>query len=460
MKKKSFRLFSHYQLILNQFQWKYAIALLAIALLSLCCQLLTQNYLSNQYSDAHLINYAAKLRSDSQTMIKYALLMEQDKNFRVNSKDFSNTYKQWLATHKSLRYGNDFLNIPENGNEKIEELFAIIDSPYRRMIEAGEEICLLIKEKGQAGLPDMQPHLAQLLEYEKTYLLGMEMIVFEYDLISREKIQSLKQLEWWLFSLLVVCLLLEAFLIFLPLHKRFSQTFNELLESNKAARELSSRLQKIRSDAMLMGESKERKRISSEIHDGIGQMLTSLKMRVEMLEEQEAIPKEALTEIREMTAGIVKETRRICSELLPSILDDFGLKSAVYELCKTIRETTHSKVELCDELEEGVLTKQQEVILYRILQEAVNNVVKHAHASLLRLEMELDAENVYVRVIDNGCGFHAKLDNMYKGETTPLYGLGLVNMKERTEALGGRFKLDSVVGKGTIIELSIPIEVE
>lgn len=462
MNKKKILNSSRYQFILNLFQFRYAVALLAIALLSLCCQLLIQNYLSYQYADAHLINYAAKLRSDSQTLVKYALLMRQSekRDFQIYSIDFTNSYKQWGATHKSLRYGNDFLNIPENGNAKLEELFVIIDSPYQKMIEAGSEISQLIESQGEAGLAAMNPYIEQLLAYEKSYLLGMEMIVFEYDLISRQKIERLKRLEWWLFALLVGCLLLEALFIFLPLHRRLSNTFRELLESNQAARDLSSRLQKIRSDAMLMGETRERKRISSEIHDGIGQMLTSLKMRVEMVEEEGDIPKEALAEIREMTLGIVKETRRICAELLPSILDDFGLKPAIHELCKSIRQTTTLEVLLYDELEEGVLTKQQEVILYRILQEAINNVVKHAHASQLRLEMELDAEHVYVRVVDNGCGFHVKLAGMYDGQITTLYGLGLVNMKERTEALGGRFLLESAVGKGTTIALTIPIEIE
>ena len=93
----------NYQHILKQFQWKYAIALLVIALLSLFCQLLIQNYLTNQYSDSHLINYAAKLRSDSQTLVKYALLLTDGKNYRTDGKDFTNTFKQWNDPHKALR---------------------------------------------------------------------------------------------------------------------------------------------------------------------------------------------------------------------------------------------------------------------------------------------------------------------------------------------------------------------
>ena len=148
---------------------------------------------------------------------------------------------------------------------------------------------------------------------------------------------------------------MEALLIFLPLHKQLRTTFVNLLESNRASHEMASRLQKIRSDAILTGETRERKRISTEIHDGIGQMLTALKMRIEMLEEQDELKGVMLADIREMTVTIVKETRRVCSELLPNILDDFGLKSAIRELCKTVRENSKIEVELHDEIEEGVL---------------------------------------------------------------------------------------------------------
>ena len=230
--------------------WKYAVALLVIALLSLCCQLLIQNYLANQYSDSHLINYAAKLRSDSQTMVKYALLLEEGKNYRTDSKDFTNTFKQWGATHKSRRRGNDFLNIPENGNEKIEELFVIIDNPYQKMLDAGTEICRIVEKREVRDTALVRPYVKQLLDSEKTYLLGMEMIVFEYDLTSKDNITSLQRLEWWLFCILVLCLLLEAIIIFLPLHRRLRRTFEDLLESNRASREMANRLQKIRADAI------------------------------------------------------------------------------------------------------------------------------------------------------------------------------------------------------------------
>ncbi len=449
----------NYQHILKQFQWKYAIALLAIALISLCSQIFIQNYLSNQYSDSHLINYAAKLRSDSQTLVKYSLLLERGNNYRTDGKDFTNTFKQWTATHKSLRNGNDFLNIPANADKMIDELFTIIDVPYQNMLDAGNEICKIVEQRNIADTVAIKPLVKQLLDNEKSYLLGMEMIVFEYDLTSKENITKLQQLEWWLFAIVIVCLLLEALIIFLPLHRQLKNSFENLLESNRASHEMASRLQKIRSDAILTGETRERKRISSEIHDGIGQMLTALKMRIEMLEDKDEIKGNMLNEIHEMTVTIVKETRRVCAELLPNILDDFGLKSAIKELSKTVRENTKIEVVLHDEIEEGVMTKQQEVIIYRVLQEAINNVMKHAQASRMEISTETDAENIYIEVKDNGKGFRVKIDEVYNGQGSGIHGLGLLNMKERTEMLGGKFHVASIPGKGSTISFIIPYHV-
>lgn len=452
----------NYQSTLKLYHWMYASALASIAIISLSCQLLIQNYLSNQISDTHLINYASKLRSDSQTLVKYALLMQQGKDLKDNSKDFNNTLEQWRTTHNSLRKGNTFLNIPPNGNEEIEALFDIIDKTFREMTDACEHIRALT---GNAHADSLQadaiaPYINQLLKHEKSYLLGMEMIVFDYDLISQENIRFMKRMEWILFAVLFLCLILEAFVIFLPLSRKLSKAFESVLESNRTSREMANRLQRIRSESMLAGETKERKRISTEVHDGIGQMLTALRMKIEMLESLPTNDKRLLNEIHEMTADIIKETRRVCSELLPSVLDDFGLRAAIKDLCKNIRSAVSMQIDLQDELEEGLLSKQKEVIVYRILQEAINNAVKHSHATRLTLLLEADAETMYIRTEDNGIGFHVDMDKIYEKRHSGMFGNGLVNMKERTELLGGKFHIASAPGKGTVIELEIPLNID
>ena len=105
------------------------------------------------------------------------------------------------------------------------------------------------------------------------------------------------------------------------------------------------------------------------------------------------------------------------------------------------------------------MTKQQEVIIYRVLQEAINNVMKHAQASRMEISTETDAENIYIEVKDNGKGFRVKIDEVYNGQGSGIHGLGLLNMKERTEMLGGKFHVASIPGKGSTISFIIPYHV-
>ena len=188
-------------------------------------------------------------------------------------------------------------------------------------------------------------------------------------------------------------------------------------------------------------------------------METALKKRIEMIEERDEIKGVMPEDDREMTVAIVKDTLRVWSELLPNILDEFGFKAAIRELCKTVRENSKIEVELHDEIEEGVLSKQQDVIIYRILQEAINNVMKHAQASKLEITTEADAENIYIEISDNGVGFRVKIDEIYDGQGSGIHGLGLLNMKERTEMLDGKFNIVSTPGRGTTISLKIPYHI-
>jgi PAS domain S-box-containing protein len=594
-----------YHQTIKLYNWVYLVALSAVAIISFSCQMLIQNYLSNQRSDTHLINYASKLRSDSQSLVKYALLLEKDKNNKSNQKDFYNNLRQWKETYRSLREGSDFLNIPHNENQELEELFVIIDKPYGEIVTASELMYEALLSNDSAQSADISQYVDVLLKNEKSYHLGMEMIVFDYDRMLRNNIDFLRKLEWILFSIIIVCLILEAFLIFRPLAKKLQASFADMMDTEKYSRklideiqeankklehshkelrevnfalekatylvktdvhgniiyandkycnvtrysmaELHSKplfynnmgeeksiiynhienedvknevwqgeifdhasdgtgfwmnvtlmpifnnkgqlyryyaicfditkrkqvetelrllmeekmkqkdvLQKIRSESMIAGEERERKRIASEIHDDIGQMLTALKMRMEMIESSNRNSKQELVEIKEIIISIIRETRKICTELLPSVLNDFGLNAAVTDLLKTIDSSTALKTELHYDMEDGLLTNLQETVVYRILQEAANNVVKHANAKNIVISMTSDVENIYIKVEDDGIGFKANLNALYNQEE--LHSTyGLISMKERADLLGAKFEIHSEIGKGTSIELDIPL---
>ena len=157
---------------------------------------------------------------------------------------------------------------------------------------------------------NISQYLPALINAEKIYLLGMEMIVFEYDRQLSNNIRFLKKLEWTLFLILIASLCGEAFLIFLPLSRKLNSSFRDLYDSEKKSSALACELslvnaqletsrqeiikhndhiQKVRSELIIMGQERERKRIAAEIHDGIGQMLTALKMKIGMLEDADSV---------------------------------------------------------------------------------------------------------------------------------------------------------------------------
>lgn len=583
----------------------YAIALSVIAIISIVSQLLIQSYLGNQLHDTHLINFATRLRSNSQSLTRLALLLESERSNRTHRKDFQNILMQLQKTHESLKHGNEFLNIPENNNVELIELFKIIESPYQEMIDAAWAIVALTDYNKQKKLDrkGLEKHIDQLLISEKAYFLGMEMIVFDYDRISRKNVISLKKIEYYLLASVIILLLLEAYFIFRPLAKRIRQSFEELTDSEKNAHLLAKELKeanqilekshhdlrdinftlekatyfvkidvegkvlyandkychitkyemsgllgrplfynevthneniiydhiqdpirrnevwqgeifdqasdgtdfwlevtlmpvvdtkgqpyqylvigiditkrkktekelhhlmqeklknqqelkKVKLQSMVAGQEKERKRVAVEIHDGIGQMLTSLKMKIEMLEEEHPSVFEENHDVDNMIRNIIGESRRICGELLPSVLEDFGLKSAIEDLVLSIQQSTNLHIQLIDNYEIEKMDMEIEMGVFRILQESLNNIMKHADAQNISILIESDAEFITLEVMDNGIGFDYSSQVLLSSGTNSY---GLANMQERAELMGAKWTLDSQLGKGTNITLEVPI---
>jgi hypothetical protein len=215
--------------------------------------------------------------------------------------------------------------------------------------------------------------------------------------------------------------------------------------------------QKIKSYAIINGQEKERKRVAAEIHDGIGQMLTSLRMKLEQIEDRTEAPDPEVLMVNHMLTRLITETRRICSDLLPSVLEDFGLHSAIEDLVKTCKDADRKPEFLLDtNLRQTKLSRELEISVYRILQEGLNNVIKHAQASRVEIYIDDSGEYLNLMIKDNGKGF------FYDSQQLHLKNLarkmnGIRGMKERAELLGGTFTISAEPGKGAIIQLEIPL---
>jgi PAS domain S-box-containing protein len=211
--------------------------------------------------------------------------------------------------------------------------------------------------------------------------------------------------------------------------------------------------QKIRSKSIIQGQEEERKRMAIEVHDGLGQMLTALKFNCEALNDK--IPENQLvvSNMKSLLHQIIIETRRISSNLLPTVFEDFGLVPALKEMIRSVEAFSNAKIKLFfGDTPLKRLSNEIEIAIYRVAQEAINNALKHSDATEIEISYTQDAEFVYLGVRDNGKGIENEKD------LDKRRGNGLRNMRERARLVEGRLTIDSNFETGTRIVLEIPIE--
>ncbi|HEY1316141.1 MAG TPA: GAF domain-containing protein [Gaiella sp.] len=195
----------------------------------------------------------------------------------------------------------------------------------------------------------------------------------------------------------------------------------------------------------------ERKRLARELHDETGQALTSILLGLKPLEQTAATDEDraAVASLRELVVSTLQDVRRLAVELRPSALDDFGLSTAVERLAETFRDNTGMRVDLEAQLGNARLPTEVETTLYRIVQEALANIVKHAEATHVSILLTRKEHSVAAVVEDDGKGFDTK--------DTGRDVLGLVGMRERVGLVGGRLVIESAEGSGTTIAAEVPI---
>lgn len=224
------------------------------------------------------------------------------------------------------------------------------------------------------------------------------------------------------------------------------------------AQEISEKLkqQTARTTAIVETQEDERRRIARELHDGLGQMLVAAKFNLEVLQEKLDEPEslKRLSDVKEVLNSVMKETRRIAYNLMPSVLEDFGLGPALNFLCEQVSKTSCLPIVFHTHNSLGRLPVSTEIGLYRIAQEALNNIVKHADARQVHVQVFLKHKRIRMTIEDDGKGFTVTPWSM---RTFTQSGNGLFNMRERAESLGGTFAIHSRPGHGTEIIVETPI---
>jgi signal transduction histidine kinase len=215
--------------------------------------------------------------------------------------------------------------------------------------------------------------------------------------------------------------------------------------------DLSRRVARTTVQRIVGGQEQERRRLSRELHDETGQALTSILLGLKSIEDAEGTERfpTALAGLREIVVATLQDVRRLAVELRPKALDDFGLVAALDRLTSSFEEQTGIDTHLESRLPEARLPSEIETVLYRVVQEALTNVVKHAHAEHVSVLLHAKAGRVAVVIEDDGRGFATG------GEPA---GIGLLGMRERVALVGGNVILESSAGVGTTIVVEVPQE--
>jgi PAS domain S-box-containing protein len=211
------------------------------------------------------------------------------------------------------------------------------------------------------------------------------------------------------------------------------------------------------STRLINAQEKERKRIAIELHDELGQSLIGLKFQLSSFQKKLGGNRKALEqEIRQAANSIdlmTENVKRLSRDLRPSILEHLGLFDALQWLFEDFSKKLQIKIENKIPRPEFSLSKEQELIIFRIFQEALANIGKHAQATQIFIELTQEGQFAFFSIKDNGKGFNP---NSIKGKKPSESGLGLTAMAERAQMAGGDFEIKSDTGKGTLITFSIP----
>lgn len=201
-----------------------------------------------------------------------------------------------------------------------------------------------------------------------------------------------------------------------------------------------------------MVREEEQKRVARDLHDEMGAILTALNISVSMLAEKISAEspqrKKEMAYLEKLVAEGIRTMRQIVSRLRPTLLDAVGLAFAIEQYVREFRENLGIECNLRFPADEPKLSKQKNVTLFRIVQEALTNVAKHAQASKVDITLSDWEDNYILTVKDNGRGFDPNLQK--------ALSFGLVGIKERAAMAGGKAEVISQIGKGTTIRVSMP----
>lgn len=277
------------------------------------------------------------------------------------------------------------------------------------------------------------------------------------ELEAEKQIQHLKmrRQQTWIASLttIIISILILSYLLMRNVRYKRKISRQEVEMKEQRIQELEKERQLIATKSVLQGEEAERTRLANDLHDGLGGLLSGVKINLSNMKENAVLTSENLTAFNHALGLLdtsISELRRIAHNMMPETLIHYGLKTALQDFISQTGTTPAIKFSFFGE--DFRYSNEVELTIYRITQELVSNALKHSRAQNILVQLFAETDRLCVQVTDDGIGFDQ--DNLNK----PEEGKGLRNIRDRVHALNGKFDINSQAGGGTeiIAEISIP----
>lgn len=297
-----------------------------------------------------------------------------------------------------------------------------------------EVIVEAVHEDGRRFLPEERP-LYHVLKYKKTVK----------DVVMGIRLEHNKELIWLLIH--TDPILDEAGNIIHIISSLKDITERKKLEQRLLQEQISQ--QKALTQATIDGQEKERKEIGKELHDNIGQQLTTTKLYLDLAHSSaDDAARKMITLSLKSIGGLINEVRGMSRSLMPPTLGDLGLIDSIHDMIETIIRTQPLIIKLDDAgFDEGKIAENQKLMIFRIVQEQLNNILKHAAAKNVAIKVQNNKPMLFLEIIDDGNGFD--IINTRKG-------VGLTSIKNRAELFGGKVEIFSAAGEGCAVKVTIP----
>lgn len=215
---------------------------------------------------------------------------------------------------------------------------------------------------------------------------------------------------------------------------------------------------------VIMAQEEERQRLARDIHDGPAQSLSNIILKCEICEKffetDLKKAKQEIKDLKKLVRSSLKELRDIIFDLRPMSLDDLGLLPTLHAYVSKFSDETGIKLELDLFRQSAEIDPIVEVAIFRIIQEALSNIKKHAKATHTVIRMQINDGILNATISDNGVGFDYDRRQKYNQESTGAGGFGIYGMRQRAELLKGELNLESQLGRGTKIVLNIPVQIK